>query len=173
MSDLFKSFFSEGEAINYEQFNQKLGESGMKIVDINAGGYVDKNKYDRMVNEYTDYKSKNDVSKYADYDTIKSELQQYKIKEVEQQKTDKIKQAKVDDKFVRFIISEVDNMVNDKEDFDKCLEKYLKDNPQYITTTKPIITFGSSVNVEGDGKNNSQVAPTNKVMNALLRGARK
>lgn len=171
MSDLFKSFFNEGEAISYDQFNQKLTESGMKIVDINAGGYVDKNKYDRMVNEYADYKSKNDVSKYADYDKIKADLEQYKIKEVEQQKTDKIKKAKVDDKFVRFLISEVDNMVTDKEDFDKCLEKYLKDNPQYISENKPAIVFNSGAHIEGDGRNpNSQ--STNKFMNDLIRKAR-
>lgn len=173
MEDLFKSFFNEGEAINYEQFSQKLNESGMKLADINAGGYVDKNKYDRIVNEYADYKSKNDVSKYADYDKIKADLEQYKIKETEREKTDKLKNAKVDDKFVRFVMSEVDTMVNDKEDFDKCLEKYLKENPQYVSAQKPVITFGSGINIEGDGKGAPTQNETNKLMNKLIREARR
>lgn len=172
MEELFKSFFeNETGTINYEQFSEKLKSSGMKIADINAGGYVDKNKYDRVVKEYGDYKANNDVSKYGDYDKIKSELEQYKIKEVQQAKTDKIKGAKVNDKFVRFVMSEVDNMVTDKEDFDKCLTKFLKENPQY-TEEQKVFKMGSGVSIEGDGKGN-QIAPTNKVMNDILRGARK
>lgn len=177
MEELFKDFFNENESLTYEQFSQKLEKSGMKVVNINAGGYVDKNKYDRLQNDYTkqkteyeEYKTNNDISKYSDYDQIKTELESLKKEKVVNEKMDKISKKGVDSKFIKFVMSEVDGLVNDKNDFDKCLEKYVKDNPQYGQAGQRIFKAGSGLDL---GDKGDKTYDSNKIMNDAIRNARR
>lgn len=57
----------------------------MKLADLSLGGYVDKNKFDDQVRKFNDYKAKNDVSKYADYDALKSELETLKAEKADRE----------------------------------------------------------------------------------------
>ena len=169
--DELQELFGDG-TLNYADFSAKLSEKGIKLANIKAGGYVDKGKYDKLAGEYAKYKQENDVSKYADYDTIKTELEQLKAEKADAELAKEVAEANVDVKFQRFVTSEVKPLVTDKKDFKTCLAEYLKENPQFVINTQRQGVFqkGSQSNFDDGGKGGAP--STNKKMNEILRGAR-
>lgn len=160
------------EALNYADFSAKLSEKGIKLANIKAGGYVDKGKYDKLAGEYAKYKQENDVSKYADYDTLKEELEKLKAEKEEAEFVAKVAEAKVDAKFQKFVVAEVKPLVSDKKDFKTCLDEYLKENPQFVENVqrRGVIRSGSQVSLdEGSGAGAKNI---NQKMNDFIRGAR-
>ena len=171
--DELQEIFGEG-TLSYADFSAKLNEKGIKLANIKAGGYVDKGKYDKLAGEFAKYKTDNDVSKYADYDTIKTELEQLKAEKADAELAKEVAAANVDMKFQRFVMSEVKALVTDKKDFKTCLTEYLKENPQFVVNTQRQGVFqkGSQPNFD-DGDKGSGASSTNKKMNEMLRGVRK
>lgn len=159
--------------LSYADFEAKLAEKGIKLANLKAGGYVDKSKYDKLAGEYAKYKTENDVSKYADYDTIKAELEQLKAEKADAELAKQVAEANIDSKFQRFVLSEVKALVTDKKDFKTCLAEYVKANPQFVVNTQRQGVFqkGSQPNFDDGAKGGAQ--STNKKMNEILRGARK
>lgn len=170
--DELQELFGE-EALSYADFAAKLNERGIKLANIKAGGYVDKGKYDKLAGEYAKYKQENDVSKYADYETIKTELEQLRAEKADAELAKEVAEANVDTKFQRFVMSEVKALVTDKKDFKACLAEYLKENPQFIVNTQRqgVFTKGSQPNFDDGDKGGAP--STNKKMNEILRGVRK
>lgn len=169
--DELQELFGE-EALNYADFSAKLSEKGIKLANIKAGGYVDKGKYDKLAGEYAKYKQENDVSKYADYDTLKAELEKLKAEKEEAEFVAKVAEAKVDAKFQKFVVAEVKPLVSDKKDFKTCLDEYLKENPQFVENVqrRGVIRSGSQVSLdEGSGAGAKNI---NQKMNDFIRGAR-
>ena len=160
------------EALSYADFSAKLNEKGIKLANIKAGGYVDKAKFDKLNNEFTKYKADNDVSKYADYDAIKTELEALKAEKADAELMQEIAAANVDTKFQKFVMSEVKPLVTEQKDFKTCLAEYLKANPQFVVNTQRQGVFqkSSQPNFEGGAKGGAP--STNKKMNEILRGAR-
>lgn len=70
--------------------------------------------------------------------------------------------------FLRFVTSEVMNMVNEALDFETALKNYKKDNPQFFGETV-IKKMQSSPSLAGGG---NQPQTTNDIMNNLLRGTK-
>ena len=165
-----KSLFGD-ESIDYATFEQKLTESGMKLADIAKGGYIAKGKYDRLNAEFAEYKTANDVSKYADYDALKQENEQLKAEKVERDMYSLISKKNVDDRYAKFVLSEVKGKVTDKVNFETALDEYLKENEQFVKNENPIIRKGAS-SLDVSGKNSPNVG-TNKKMNDFLRGSEK
>ena len=170
--DELQELFGE-EALNYADFSAKLSEHGIKLANIKAGGYVDKGKYDKLAGEYAKYKQENDVSKYADYETIKTELETLKAEKADAELAKEVAAANVDAKFQKFVMSEVKPLVTEKKDFKACLAEYLKENPQFIVNTQRqgVFTKGSQPNFDDGGAGGAP--STNKKMNEILRGVRK
>lgn len=169
--DELQELFGE-ESLSYADFTAKLNEKGIKLANIKAGGYVDKGKYDKLAGEYAKYKQENDVSKYADYDTIKEELEKLKAEKEEAEYVAKVAEAKVDAKFQKFVVAEVKPLVSDKKDFKTCLDEYLKENPQFVENVqrRGVIRSGSQVSLdEGSGAGAKNI---NQKMNDFIRGAR-
>ena len=168
----FRSLFGEDgkTTLDFEGFKSAVESKGMKLVDLEKGGYVAKGKYDKLAGDFTKYKSDNDVSKYSDYEEIKAQLEEYKTKEQMEALYKKVKDKDVDDKFVKFVTSEVSNMVTDTKTFDAALTEFLKDNTQYSKKNQKVFIAGSSVKLNG-GSGEPQT--TNEFMNNLLRGTRK
>lgn len=160
------------EALSYADFSAKLNERGIKLANIKAGGYVDKGKYDKLAGEFTKYKADNDVSKYADYDAIKAELETLKAEKADAELAKEVAAANVDTKFQKFVMSEVKPLVTEQKDFKACLAEYLKANPQFVVNTQRQGVFqrGSQPNFDDGGA--SGAPSTNKKMNEILRGAR-
>ena len=161
------------EALNYADFSAKLSEKGIKLANIKAGGYVDKGKYDKLAGEFAKYKTDNDVSKYADYDAVKAELEQLKAEKADAELAKEVAAANVDAKFQKFVMSEVKPLVTEKKDFKACLAEYLKENPQFVVNTQRQGVFqkGSQPNFDDGGAGGAP--STNKKMNEILRGVRK
>lgn len=169
--DELQELFGE-ESLSYADFTAKLNEKGIKLANIKAGGYVDKGKYDKLAGEYAKYKQENDVSKYADYDTLKAELEKLKAEKEEAEFVAKVAEAKVDAKFQKFVVAEVKPLVSDKKDFKTCLDEYLKENPQFVENVqrRGVIRSGSQVSLdEGSGAGAKTI---NQKMNDFIRGAR-
>ena len=170
--DELQELFGE-EALSYADFAAKLNERGIKLANIKAGGYVDKGKYDKLAGEFAKYKTENDVSKYADYETIKTELETLKAEKADAELAKEVAEANVDAKFQRFVMSEVKPLVTEQKDFKTCLAEYLKANPQFVVNTQRQGVFqrGSQPNFDDGGA--SGAPSTNKKMNEILRGVRK
>ena len=169
--DELQELFGEG-ALNYADFSAKLSEHGIKLANIKAGGYVDKAKFDKLSSEFAKYKTDNDVSKYADYDSIKTELEQLKAEKADAELAKEVAAANVDAKFQKFVMAEVKALVTEKKDFKACLADYLKENPQFVVNTQRQGVFrkGSQPNFDDGGKGGAP--STDKKMNDILRGAR-
>lgn len=167
--DEFKSLFGEDgkTALDFDGFKTAVETSGMKLVDLEKGGYVAKGKYDKLAGDFTKYKTDNDVSKYSDYDDIKSQLEAYKTKEQTEILYNKVRTAKVDERFVKFVASEVSPLVTEQKSFDVALAEYLKENPQYSVKAQKVFTAGSSVKLNGG---EGETKTTNEFMNNILRG---
>ena len=170
--DELQEIFGDG-ALSYADFSAKLNEHGIKLANIKAGGYVDKGKYDKLAGEYAKYKQENDVSKYADYDTIKTELEQLKAEKADAELAKEVAEANVDAKFQRFVTTEVKALVTEKKDFKACLAEYLKENPQFIVNTQRQGVFQKGSQPNFDDGDKGGAPSTNKKMNEILRGVRK
>lgn len=177
MSDFdgLKQFFGEdgNTAITYEQLSKGITEKGIKLADLSLGGYIAKDKYDEQTRKFNDYKAKNDVSKYADYDTIKSELETLKAEKADRELISKLSAKKVKPEFQKFVLSEIKGNVTEEKPFEKAMDEYLTANTQYIeedNAGKQTFFRNSSVPLEngaGERKN------TNQKMNSIFRNARK
>jgi prefoldin subunit 5 len=75
--------------------------------------------------------------------------------------------SNVKKEFKDFVISKVQEGVNDETDFATSLENYKKDNPQYFGETV-ISKVQTSPNLNGGG---TPTQTTNDIMNDILRGA--
>lgn len=170
--DELQELFGDG-TLSYSDFTEKLNEHGIKLANIKAGGYVDKGKYDKLAGEFAKYKTENDVSKYADYDSIKTELEQLKAEKADAERVQEVATAGVDVKFQKFVMSEVKSRVTEEKDFKTCLAEYVKENQQFVVAPyrQNVFQRGSQANIEGEGKSSQN--STSKKMNEILRGVRK
>lgn len=173
--DFLKQFFGEdgNTAITYEQLSKGITEKGIKLADLSLGGYVDKNKFDDQVRKFNDYKAKNDVSKYADYEDIKTELEALKNEKADRELMEKLSGKKVRPEFQKFVLSEIKGKVTEDVNFDKAMEDYLKENTQYIASEeddKKKFFKSSSTPLEGGS---GEKKDTNTKMNAFIRSVRK
>lgn len=169
--DELKALFGE-ESIDYATFEQKCKDGNIKLANLSGGGYIAKGKYDDLNKQFTQYKTDNDVSKYADYDTIKAENETLKAEKETNERLKDIAKANVSEKYRKFVLSEVKKMVTDKKDFATCLTEYLKENNQFIEEVKKTGFFQKgSTQVDLQGKSTNEKS-TNRKMNELLRGKR-
>ena len=169
-----KQFFGEdgNTAITYEQLSQGIASKGIKLADLSLGGYVSKDKFDEQTRKFNDYKAKNDVSKYADYETIKTELETLKTEKADRELIEKLSAKKVKPEFQKFVLSEIKGKVTEEMPFDKAMETYLKENAQYIANEKEgkQTFFKSSSAPLGNGAGENK--NTNQKMNSLFRSVR-
>lgn len=169
--DGLRQFFGEdgNTAITYEQLTQGIASKGIKLADLSLGGYVSKDKFDEQTRKFNEYKSKNDVSKYADYDSIKAELEALKTEKADRELIEKLSAKKVKPEFQKFVLAEIKSTVTDEKPFDKAMDEYLKTNTQYVEESKPFFKSSSAPLENGSGESKT----TNQKMNDMFRGIRK
>lgn len=126
-----RSLFGE-DSLSFDEFSAKLNASGIKLANIKAGGYVDKGKYDKLSNEFEKYKAENNSDKYADYEEVKAENEKLKAEKIELQYSSIVSAAGVDDKFKKFVLSEVKSLVTEEKNFETALSEYVKENEQFL-----------------------------------------
>lgn len=134
-----------GEALNYEQFAEKVASADMKLANLKSGNYVEKSKLERIEKNADEYKTKYDelFAEVGDYDKIKADYEdinaKYGVLLAEKEQAEKmalISEANVLPKFRKFVYSEVQANTNDKTDFSTALTNYLKDNAQFVNGGK-------------------------------------
>lgn len=144
---------SYNENITLDEINTFL--EGKKLVDLNGGGYVSKDKYQKQLEKYNEA-----VSKYADYDTIKAKYDEYVSQEKQSKLTQFAKNAEIKDEFIEFALMKI----GDVEDVEKALKDFAKEHPQF---TNKIVKVNSNPNLDGKGA----VPNKNEEMNNILRRA--
>lgn len=166
--DELKELFGDG-SLDYTTFEQKLTESGIKLANLEKGEYVAKGKHEKLAKEFEKYKAENDISKFADYENIKSELDTLKIEKAERELLEKVVKSGVNEKFQKFVISEVKSLVTEQKDFDACLKDYLTENKQFTEVEKQKGFFqkgSSSTKLQGNEPNEKEFG---KKLNEFLR----
>ena len=82
--------------------------------------------------------------------------------------TNQVAKSDVKPEFLKFVTSEVMNLVNETTDFETALKNYKKDNTQYFGEVV-IKKVQSSPNLNNGG---NKETTTNSIMNDILRGSR-
>ena len=169
-----QALFGE-DSLNYEEFSKKLGEAqdSIKLANLKTGNYIDKSKYEKMEKSISEYKTKYDAlmestKGYEDlqnnYNKLKEDFDALQNKANENEKMSLISKANVNQKFAKFVFSEVSAMENESKDFQTALSEYLKDNKEFLNTTRH-----NYVDLE---KDNPQPKSANEKMNDFIRGKR-
>lgn len=171
-----KALFGEG-SLNYDEFEQKLGEAGetIKLANLKSGAYVDKAKFDKVEKGLEDYKTKYSALEestkgfgelQSKFEDISKKYEELLSKQEVADKMEKVKGANVDDEFAEFVYSKVEALTNDDKDFQTALDEYLAEHKQYL---KGAITKNTYVNLEnGIGTPKS----ANEKMNDFIRRKR-
>lgn len=169
MEDL-KAFFGE-EAITYEQFSEKLnGSKDVKLANLKKGGYIDIEKLQSANKKSEEFEGKYNelLSNTKDYDDLKKQIEEYKTKEEQGEKLSKLDSAGIDEKYKKFVFSEVNAMVDEKKDFATALAEYTKDNPHFLKAKQQTIVKqkSSTPNLENGDQPEKTI---NQRMNSIIR----
>lgn len=173
LKKLMGSAYKEG--ITVEEINAFLGSH--KVVDLNSGNYVDKDKYDRAVNEKAALQTKYDelTEKTKDYDTLKTENDGFKVEKADNELKGKLKGYGVSEKSFKYVKSDINDKVlalgEDDAANKTAVAKYLKEHPQFAESGgsfRKVIT--KPVNNNNDGANDDQ-ENVNKTINDGIRAA--
>ncbi len=127
------------DGITVEEVNSFLGKG--KYVDLQSGKYVDKDKYDKAVNDKTAVqKSLDDLTeKTKDYDTIKGENDKFKSDKADADLKAKLVGYGISDKAFKYVKGDIADKSLTIGDDDKAnkdaVTAYLKDHPQFASTT--------------------------------------
>lgn len=152
--DELKELFGE-ESLDYATFEQKVKEKGWDLKDFSGGKYVSKDKYTRLQSDFDKFKTENDVTKYSDYEAIKTELEQLRQEKTDAELAAQVAAAHVGEKFRKFVTAEVKAIATDKKPFAECLSEYLKENQQFVEQAQKPQSFfsrgNSSLDVSGVG----------------------
>ena len=169
-----KSLFGES-SLSYEEFTQKLGEAAnIKLANLKSGNYVDKAKYEKLEKSQNDWQTKFSALEEStkgfselqtSYDVLKAEYEALKANQEQAEKMSLVSDANVNPKFAKFVMAEVQALVNDDKDFKTALSEYLKDNKEFLNAVK-----GSYADLE---KGNIHSKTENQIINEKIRSIRK
>jgi hypothetical protein len=140
-----KSLFGEG-SLSYEEFSQKLGEAtDIKLANLKSGNYVDKAKFEKLEKSQGEWQSKFNALEEStkgfgelqtNYDALKAEYEALKTKQEQAEKMSLVANANVNPKFAKFVVTEVQALVDDKKDFQTALGEYLNENKEFLNAQK-------------------------------------
>lgn len=152
-----KAFMGEAykEGLTVADINAFL--NGKKYADLNTGGYVAKGKYEALEKKHNDY-----LESTKDYEAIKTKNAEYEAKEKQATLHKQAAEAGIDEKFIKYALSEIDPK---EEDTSKALKEWLKNNPQfkvYQPTNARVVTP-----INHETGNNPQTM--NELINKKLR----
>lgn len=164
------------EGITVEEINTFLGSG--KFVNLNDGGYVDKDKYNKAVAEKDSLKTSLDELKEStkDYETLKKENETYKGEKADADLKAKLTALGISEKAFKYVKGDIADKtltIGDDEKANKdAVAKYLKDNPQFAAKSQQVQPHVRVVSTKvdvggGDGKDKVD----NKTINDNFRAA--
>ncbi len=161
------------EGITVEEINAFLGSH--KFVNIADGGYVDKDKYSRVVSEKEAVQKQLDELKEStkDYETLKSENEKYKGEKEDANLKTKLAGLGISEsafKYVKGDIADKSLTLGDDEKANKeAVKAYLKEHPQFASQPGAGRIRVVTTKVDGQDKPNSdEVKQTNDNFRAAL-----
>lgn len=162
-----KSLFGDG-SLSYDEFASKLAENNIKLANLKSGAYVDKAKLDKANTSLSDLQAKYDelVESTKTYEADKKELETFRTEKVNKESIDKILEAKIDNKYAKFVLSEIKSSLGKDDKFEDALTKYVKENPQYLTTRQGVLKFGTPDLEQGNAPEQKSI---NQTMNDIIR----
>ena len=125
------------EGITIEEVNSFLANG--KFVNLNDGGYVDKDKYNKAVADKE--KAEQSLHDYKettkDYETLKAENETFKGEKADAELKQKLVALGISEKAFKYVKGDINDKtltIGDDEKANKsAVEKYLKDNPQFAS----------------------------------------
>lgn len=139
------------EELSLEDVNAFL--EGKKLVDLNSGNYVAKDKYQKVVDKNTEYSNQ-----LKEFNDIKLKYDEYVQKEKVEKLNNLAKSVNIKEEFIEFALSKV----NQEEDVETALKEFAKNNPQFTNVVK-------KVNSNPDLQKGSATENKNQTMNDLIR----
>ena len=137
---------------------------------FNAGVKKAKTEWqkDEKYKEFLEWKKTNQNDSET-INELKSQVQQLTDENKLLNATNQVAKSDVKPEFLKFVTSEVMNMVNETTDFETALNNYKKENTQYFgeVVVKKVQT---SPTLSGGGNKDNT---TNSIMNDILRNAKK
>lgn len=140
---------------------------------INVANGLDVEKYKNQYNELAgqlkqvEGKYNELVEATKDFESTKAELEQFRAEKENQGYLEQISNAKIDNRFSKFVLNEVKSSLKDGDKFEDCLANYVKENPQFLTARQGAFKFTSTPDLE-QGKV-SEEKTANQIMNDLFR----
>lgn len=132
-----KGLFGE-EKLSFDEFTSKVARANIKLADLNSGEYVIKEKYNSLQSKYDKDK--------AEHDTLKSENAELKAKVANGEKMEEVRKAGVDERYAKFVLTEVNGNVTDDKDFATALNEYVEANKQFTKESQKTVYQGSEFN---------------------------
>lgn len=145
-----KALFGEKESLTPDELTEAV--KSMKLIDLNEGGYVAKEKFDSEVKKHKDA-AKAAADELADLKTatdgddgLKKQvatLTEEKValekrasdaegKAMRVERAQTVAKQITDARFARLALLDAESLVSDDMDFDAALAKVIEDNPDYI-----------------------------------------
>ena len=196
--EFLKELF-DGKALTYDELSAKVTEKKFKVVDVAAGQYVDKSKYDRLSGEHetaktsaADFKKKYEEQVKAldgddglkkQIETLKGDLEKAQTGEkaaseklTARERLD-VAMGKVggDKKLARLLVLDASEKLSDKVDFDAAIDAVIKADPEtYKIDDAGAGGAGSGSGAGGakiktPGNNGNKTPPAGKDDDATLR----
>lgn len=171
LKKLMGSAYKEG--ITVEEINTFLGSG--KFVNLNDGGYVDKDKYNKAVNEKESIqKSLDDLKESTkDYETLKSENEKYKGEKEDADLKKQLVELGISEKAFKYVKGDIADksltLGSDEKANKEAVKTYLKEHPQFASETSGSRIRIVSTKVGGEDKPNAdEVKQTNDNFRAAL-----
>lgn len=139
LKELLGDAYKEG--MTFEEASAALKDR--KIVDLAAGEYVGKGKYETAIKERDDARKERDDAnvKYKDYDELVKYRKDNEAAKAEAALKEKLKGCGVRDDMVDFVKFQLDSgkiKAGEKgKDVEANVKAFLKDNPQYAAQNQP------------------------------------
>lgn len=154
------------DGITVEEIDKAL--EGKKFVNLKDGGYVAKEKFDKLETQYEEL-----AKNTKDHESIVKELEQFKAEKKVAETRKSLIEAGADEKFVEYLGFQIEKGVIKQDDkFVDNVKAYLKENAQYAKSTQPdsnkdnkTLLFKTNL---GDNDNHNKV--DNKSINEAFRG---
>ena len=166
------------EGLTLEEVNTFL--AGKNYVDLKEGGYVAREKYDRVESEkkqiQTDLDSLRESTK--DYETLKSENEGYKTEKANADLKAKVVGLGVNEKYFNYVKMDIDSKTlslgEDEKANKAAVESYLKEHPEFAS--KPSVpavhkTVTVSTNPALGASETKTEAERNATVNENLRAS--
>lgn len=161
------------ENVTVEEINSFLANGN--YVNLKDGGYVAKDKFDRIEKEKADLKAQFDdlSTKTKDYDTLKAENDKFKGEKADAELNEKLVKYGLKKESLKYVKGDITDksltIGDDDKENEKAVKEYLKVHPEFASQpAKPQVQFlktGFNDKI-GDGKPNND-----QTINDILRGA--